>query len=159
MHSDWLRKSTFLSFHHVILCECTNNTTWPLLLPVSINETGVDVVGSFQASDWLQADACGLVGHDVDQPILELVAGEVGTDEARRVGFGVGQTLGTQKDKSGWVDESKRRKGVQGQKPGKTQEVWIERYGGGRRRQENEKREQWVRATGEELAKATGSYK
>lgn len=64
-----------------------------LVLPVSINEARIDVVGSFQASDWLQADARGLVGHDVDQPILELVAGKVGTDEARRVGFGVGQTL------------------------------------------------------------------
>lgn len=53
-----------------------------LLLPVSINEAGVDVIGSFQPSDWLQTDACGLVGHDVDQPILELVAGEVGADEA-----------------------------------------------------------------------------
>lgn len=63
------------------------------VLPVSINEAGIDVVRSFQASDWLQADACGLVGHNVDQPILELVAGKVGTDEARRVGFGVGQTL------------------------------------------------------------------
>lgn len=62
-------------------------------LPVSVDEAGVDVVGSFQASDWLQADAGGLVGHDVDQPVLELVAGEVGADEARRVGFGVGQTL------------------------------------------------------------------
>lgn len=53
-----------------------------LFLPVSINEAGIDVVGSFQASDWLQADARGLVGHDVDQPVLELVAGKVGTDEA-----------------------------------------------------------------------------
>lgn len=68
-------------------------STSSLSLPVSINETGIDVVRSFQASDWLQADACGLIGHDVDQPILELVAGEVGTDEARRMGFGVGQTL------------------------------------------------------------------
>lgn len=65
-------------------------TISPLLLPVSINEAGIDVVRSFQASDWLQADARSLVGHDVDQPILELVAGKVGTDEARRVGFGVG---------------------------------------------------------------------
>lgn len=53
----------------------------PLFLPVSINEAGIDVVRSFQASDWLQADARGLIGHDVDQPILELVARKVGTDE------------------------------------------------------------------------------
>lgn len=64
-----------------------------LFSPVSVDEAGVDVIGSFQASDWLQADAGGLVGHDVDQPVLELVAGEVGADEAGRVGFGVGQTL------------------------------------------------------------------
>lgn len=65
----------------------------PLFLPVSIDEAGIDVVRSFQASDWLKADARGLIGHDVHQPILELVTGKVGTDEARRVGFGVGQTL------------------------------------------------------------------
>lgn len=64
-----------------------------LLLPVAINEAGIDVVRSFQAPDWLQADTCGLIGHDVHQPILELVARKVGTDETRRVGFGVGQTL------------------------------------------------------------------
>lgn len=52
------------------------------LLPISINEAGIDVIGAFQASDWLQADTCGLVGHDVDQPVLKLVAGKVGTDEA-----------------------------------------------------------------------------
>ncbi len=68
-------------------------TISPLFLPVSINEASIDVVRSFQASDWLQADACGLVGHDVDQPILELVAGKVGADETRCVGFGVGQAL------------------------------------------------------------------
>lgn len=77
-------------------------TTSTLPLPVSINEAGIDVIGSFQASDWLQTDARGLVGHDVDQSILELVAGKVGTDEARSVGFGVGQTL------EGWME---RRKG------------------------------------------------
>lgn len=64
-----------------------------LFSPVSVDEAGVDVIGSFQASDWLQADAGGLVGHDVDQPVLELVAGEVGANEAGRVGLGVGQTL------------------------------------------------------------------
>ena len=52
------------------------------LLPISINEARIDVVRSFEASDWLKADTCSLVGHDVDQPILELVAGEIGTDEA-----------------------------------------------------------------------------
>lgn len=65
----------------------------PALPPVSIYEAGVDVVGPFQAPDWLQADACGLVGHDVDQPVLELVAGQVGADKARRVRLGVGQAL------------------------------------------------------------------
>lgn len=65
----------------------------PSFLPVSVYEAGVDVVGPFQAPDWLQADARGLVGHDVDQPVLELVAGQVGADEARRVRLGVGQAL------------------------------------------------------------------
>lgn len=63
------------------------------LPPVSVYEAGVDVVGPFQAPDWLQAYARGLVGHDVDQPVLELVAGQVGADEARRVRLGVGQAL------------------------------------------------------------------
>ncbi len=61
---------------------CVLPTISPLVLPVSVNEAGIDVVGSFQTSDWLQADARGLVGHDVDQPILELVAGKISTDEA-----------------------------------------------------------------------------
>lgn len=61
--------------------------------PVSVYEAAVDVVGPFQAPDWLQADTRGLVGHDVDQPVLELVAGQVGADEARRVRLGVGQAL------------------------------------------------------------------
>lgn len=72
---------------------CSRNKPSQLFLPVSINKAGIDVVRSFQASDWLQANTSGLVGHDVNQPIFELVAGKVGTDEARRVGFGVGQTL------------------------------------------------------------------
>lgn len=63
------------------------------LPPVSVYEAGVDVVGPLQAPDWLQADARGLVGHDVDQPVLELVAGQVGADEARCVRLGVGQAL------------------------------------------------------------------
>lgn len=63
------------------------------LPPVSVYEAGVDVVGPFQAPDWLQADARSLVGHDVDQPVLELVAGQVGADEARCVRLGVGQAL------------------------------------------------------------------
>lgn len=54
----------------------------PALSPVSINEASIDIVRPFQASDWLQTDAGGLIGHDVDQPVLEFVAGKVGTDEA-----------------------------------------------------------------------------
>ena len=61
--------------------------------PVSVDEAGVDVVGALHPSDWLQTDARGLVGHDVDQPVLELIAGQVGAHEARGVGFGTGQAL------------------------------------------------------------------
>lgn len=47
--------------------------------PVSINEASVDVVRSLHSSDWLQTHTRGLVGHDVHQPVLELVAWQVGT--------------------------------------------------------------------------------
>lgn len=64
-----------------------------LCRPVAVDAAGVDVVGALDAADGLQADAGGLERHDVDQAVLELVAGQVGTDEARRVSFGVGQSL------------------------------------------------------------------
>lgn len=62
-------------------------------IPVTVNVAGVYVVRSLQASDWLETHTGGLVGHDVNEPILEFVAGEVGCDKAGRVGFGVGQSL------------------------------------------------------------------
>ena len=89
-----------------------------LFLPVTINEAGIDVVGSFQASDWLQADARGLVGHDVDQPVLEFVAGQVGTNKAGCVGFGVGQALERRREESsvyttsGTAEEEVKRKHI-----------------------------------------------
>lgn len=61
--------------------------------PVSVYVAGVDVVGALQASDWLEADAGGFVGHDVDQSVLEFVARQVGCDKPGRVGFGVSQSL------------------------------------------------------------------
>lgn len=61
--------------------------------PVSIYITGVDVVGALQASDWLEADAGSFIGHNVDQSVLEFVAGQVGCDKPGRVGFGVSQSL------------------------------------------------------------------
>lgn len=64
-----------------------------LLEPVSINEAGVDVVRPFHSSDWLQTHTRRLVGHDVHQPVLELVAWQVGTYEPRCVSLGTGQTL------------------------------------------------------------------
>lgn len=62
-------------------------------IPVSVNVAGVDVVGALQASDWLQADPGGFIGHDVDQSVLELVARQIGCHEPRCVGFGIGQAL------------------------------------------------------------------
>lgn len=50
--------------------------------PVSVDEAGVDVVGAIHPSDWLQADAGGLEGHDVHQAVLEFVTWQVGTDES-----------------------------------------------------------------------------
>lgn len=61
--------------------------------PVSINEAGVDVVRPLHSSDWLQTHARGLIGHDVHQPVLELVAWQVGTHEPWCVSLGTGQTL------------------------------------------------------------------
>lgn len=68
-----------------------NRNSWHS--PVSINETSVNVVGPLDSSDWLQAHATGLKGHDVDQPVLEFVTGQTGTDESGRVCFSVGQFL------------------------------------------------------------------
>ena len=68
-------------------------------IPVSVYVAGVDVVGAFQASDWLQADPGGFVGHDVDQSVLEFVARQVGCDEPGRVGFGVRQSLGGERER------------------------------------------------------------
>lgn len=66
-------------------------------LPVSVDAAGIDVVRSLHSSDWLQAHPCGLKRHDIDQPVFELVAGQVGADESRGVGFGVGQSLWKQR--------------------------------------------------------------
>lgn len=62
-------------------------------IPVSINVAGVDVVGAFQTSDWLEAHASGFIGHDVHQSVLEFVAREIGCDKPGCVGFGVSQPL------------------------------------------------------------------
>ena len=62
-------------------------------VPVSVYVTGVYVVGTLQASDWLETDAGGFIGHDVDQSVLEFVARQVGCDKPGRVSFGVSQSL------------------------------------------------------------------
>ena len=51
------------------------------MLPVSVDEAGVDVVAALDAPEWLEAHAAGLEGEDVDQTVLELVHGEVGRHE------------------------------------------------------------------------------
>lgn len=51
-------------------------------LPVPINETGIDVVRALNSSDGLKTHSCGLVWHYVNKAVLELVAGEIGTDES-----------------------------------------------------------------------------
>jgi len=50
--------------------------------PVSVDEARVDVIRSFDASDWLQAHSGALVRQDINQAVLELVARQVGADEA-----------------------------------------------------------------------------
>lgn len=71
-----------------------NIVKWLMLnWPVSINEAGIDVVGSFHSSDWLQTHTRGLVGHDIHQPVFELVAWQIGTHKPWCVGLGTGQTL------------------------------------------------------------------
>lgn len=62
-------------------------------LPVSINKAGIDVVRAIEASDWLQAHTGGLIWHDVYQPVLELVAGQVGCHKSGGVSFSVRQAL------------------------------------------------------------------
>lgn len=51
-------------------------------LPVPINETGIDVVGALHSSNGLKTHSCGLIWHYVNKAVLELVAGEIGTDES-----------------------------------------------------------------------------
>ena len=51
------------------------------MLPVSVDEAGVDVVAALDAPERLEAHAAGLEGEDVDQTVLELVHGEVGRHE------------------------------------------------------------------------------
>lgn len=77
-------------------------------LPVSIDETGVDVIGALYSSDWLQADPRGFVRHDVHKAILEFVAWKVGTDESGSVSFRVGKTLSMEKKETGhdWMKKS-----------------------------------------------------
>ena len=48
------------------------------MLPVSVDEAGVDVVAALDAPERLEAHAAGLEGEDVDQTVLELVHREVG---------------------------------------------------------------------------------
>lgn len=50
--------------------------------PVPINETGIDVVRALNSSNGLKTHSCGLIWHNVNKAILELVAGEIGTDES-----------------------------------------------------------------------------
>lgn len=68
------------------------------ILPVSINETGIDIVGTLHSSDWLETHTRGLVWHNIYQPVLKLVARQVGTHKSWRVGLCAGQTL-KQKEK------------------------------------------------------------
>lgn len=49
--------------------------------PVTINETGIDVVGPFHSSDGLETHTVGLKGHDVHQAVFKLITLQVGTDE------------------------------------------------------------------------------
>lgn len=55
---------------------------WSWHLPVTIDKAGINVVGAFDSSNGLKTHSCGLVWHYVDKAVLELVAGEVGTDES-----------------------------------------------------------------------------
>ena len=72
-------------------------------LPVAVDAGGVDVIRALDSSDRLQAHTGRLEGHDVDQTVLELVAGQVGADEARRVGFRVCQSLRGRGERRGRV--------------------------------------------------------
>ena len=63
-------------------------STHPILL-VSIDEACVDVVGAFGPPEGLQAHPGALVGQDVHQAVLELVHGQVGAHEARRLSLDV----------------------------------------------------------------------
>ncbi len=77
------------SFQFEAIFESNESVQWPKHLPVSINETGIDVVRALNSSNGLKTHSCGLVWHYVDKAVLELVAGQIGTDESWRMGFSV----------------------------------------------------------------------
>lgn len=51
-------------------------------VPVAVNETAIDVVGALHSSNGLKTHSRGLVWHYVNEAVLKLVAGEIGTDES-----------------------------------------------------------------------------
>lgn len=67
---------------HICFVATGKDVTVPQHLPVSINETSIDVVRALYSSNGLKTHSCGLVWHYVDKAVLELVAGEIGTDES-----------------------------------------------------------------------------
>lgn len=69
----------------IIHCEELNE----MCSPVAINEASIDVVRTLNSPNGLKTHSCRLVWHYVNKAVLELVAGEVGTDESGCVGFSV----------------------------------------------------------------------
>ena len=60
---------------------------------VAVYVAGVDVVAALDSPDGLEADSGRLVGEDVDQPVLELVDGQVGRHEPIVLGLNVAKLL------------------------------------------------------------------
>lgn len=62
-------------------------------VPISVDQAGVYVIGSFDVPLRLQANSGALVRQNVYQSIFVFVAGKIGRDEPGRVHFDVGQFL------------------------------------------------------------------
>lgn len=102
---------------------------WGFILPISINEAGINIVRSLHSSDWLQTHTCGLIWHDVYQPVLKLVAGQIGTHKPWCVGLSAGQTLKQREKESEFLNITQTEETKYGPKSHKTQTMKLVKEG------------------------------
>lgn len=88
------------AFLQMLMCACFVDVLFYFLLiniyikrdhnvPVAIYKTAIDIIWALHSSDWLQTHTCGLIWHDIDQSVFELIARKAGTDESGVMRFGI----------------------------------------------------------------------